>query len=120
MSKVKAFAYIKAPARGNTCLEKQKEAINRYAHTENIEIVRFYQDDDVPCGISEKSALTELLLNLEGNDQGITAVLVEKLDQLARDLSVQAAIVYQLKSEGVRVISAVEGSLWDEQTNPLS
>ena len=120
MSRVKAFAYIKTPGNEDTCPERQKEAINRYANAQNIEIVRFYQDDDVLRGISEKSALTELLLSLEGNDQGITAVLVEKLDQLARDLSVQAAIVCQLKSEGVRVISAMEGSLWDEQTNPLS
>lgn len=69
--------------------------------------------------IFERSTLTELLLNLEGNDQGISAVLVEKLDQMAHDFTVQAAIVCQLKSQGIHVISALEGILWAEHKRHL-
>jgi hypothetical protein len=38
--------------------------------------------------------------------------LVEKMDQLAQDLTVQSAIIWELRSQGFEVISLLEESVW--------
>jgi DNA invertase Pin-like site-specific DNA recombinase len=75
--------------------------------------VRFYQDKGITQDFFEKLAFSELLLDLEGNDQGIRTLLVEKMDQLAQDLTVQSAVICDLRSQGFEVISATEGSVWN-------
>ncbi len=112
MTKFKALAYIKMTANGPTHLEEQEKAMHQYASEQDIEIVRVYKDVGLMKNVFETSTLRELLLNLEGNNQGITALLVEQMDQLAHDLAVQAAFVYQLRFQGVKVISAQEGLVW--------
>ena len=109
MSKTKAFGYIKASGTEENREEKQIAAIKKYANARDIEIVRFYQDKETT---RENCTLSKLLLDLEGNDQGIKMVLVEKLDQLAQDLTVQAAIMWDLKSQGFQVVCAVEDNVW--------
>ena len=118
MSKAKAFGYIKVSGTEDQKAEKQKEAIERFASERDIEIVRIYQDNGWTRTILENSTLATLLLDLEENDQGIKMVMVEKLDQLAQDLTVQAAIMCELKLQGFQVVSALEESLWNFLDQP--
>jgi DNA invertase Pin-like site-specific DNA recombinase len=113
MSRVKAYGYIKLSGRENNSEEKQKDVMMRFANNRNIEIVRFYQDQEMTHNAFGTLALSELLLDLEDNDQGIRTLLVEKLDQLAEDLTVQSAILWDLRSQGYEVISALEDSVWN-------
>jgi DNA invertase Pin-like site-specific DNA recombinase len=112
MSRAKAYGYINFSGTKNNSEEKQKGAINRFADARDIEIVRFYQEKGVTQNVFEKSPLSELLLDFEDNDQGIRTVLVEKMDQLAQDLTVQSAIIWELRSQGFEVISLLEESVW--------
>lgn len=112
MPKVKAYGYINSLETENNTQEKQEHAIKRYATARNIEIVRFYQESLSARNTLRPPALSELLLDLEDNDYGIRTLLVERLDRLARDLTVQSAIVSELRSQGFEVISALEGSLY--------
>ena len=111
MSRFKAYGYINFSETEKNSEEKQKDTIRRYADARDIEIVKFYQDKGPAQEFFEKLALSELLLDLEGNDQGIRTLLVEKMDQLAQDLAVQSAITCDLRSQGFEVISALEGSV---------
>ena len=113
MSKVKAYGYISFSGKEYNSEEKQKDTIRRYADARDIEIVKFYQDKNITPDFFEKVAFSELLLDLEGNDQGIRTLLVEKMDQLAQDLAVQSAIVCDLRSQGFELISALEGRVWN-------
>jgi DNA invertase Pin-like site-specific DNA recombinase len=113
MSRVKAYGYINFSETDKNSEEKQKDTIRQYADARDIEIVRFYQDKGITQEFFEKLALAELLLDLEGNDQGIRTLLVEKMDQLAQDLVVQSAITCDLRSQGIEVISVLEGTVWN-------
>ena len=117
MSGFKAYGYIKLLKAGSDCEEKQRDAINRFANTRGIEVVRFYRENGIRQNIFEKLALSELLLDLEDNDQGIRTVLVEKMDQLAQDLTVQSAIIWELRSQGFEVISALEDNVYDRTSS---
>lgn len=118
MSKVKAYGYIKFSEEENNSEERQKDAIRRYADARDIEIVRFYQEKGITQYVFEKLALSEVLLDLEDNDQGIRTLLVEKMDQLAQDLTVQLSIIWELKSQGFEVISALEDNVWNTVSFP--
>ena len=113
MSRIKAYGYINLSETDKYSEEKQKDTIKRYADARDIEIVRFYQDKGIRQDFFKKLALSEVLLDLEGNDQGIRTLVVEKMDQLAQDLAVQSAIICDLRSQGFEVISAREGSVWN-------
>lgn len=113
MSRIKAYGYINHSEIEKDSEEKQKDTIRQYADARDIEIVRFYQDKGMTKDSFEKLALSELFLDLEGNNQGIRTLLVEKMDQLAQDLAVQSAIICDLRSQGFEVISALEGSVWN-------
>jgi DNA invertase Pin-like site-specific DNA recombinase len=79
----------------------------------DIKAVRFYREKEISHGVFQKPVFSELLLDLEENDQGIRTLLVEKMDQLAQDLTVQSAIIWELRSQGFEVISALEDNVWN-------
>jgi DNA invertase Pin-like site-specific DNA recombinase len=108
MSRLKAYGYIKLLEAENNCEEKQKDAIKGFAEDRDIEVVRFYRENEISQSVFQKLALSELLLDLEDNDEGIRTLLVEKMDQLAKDLTVQSSIIWELRSQGFEVISALE------------
>ena len=113
MSRVKAYGYINSSGTENGANEKQELTIRRYATAQNIKIMRFYREDLTNRNSPVESAFSKLLLDLEGNDQGINILLVENLDHLAQDLTVQSALIWELRSQGCEVISALEGSLYN-------
>ena len=113
MLKVKAFGYLKRLGSGNNGEEEEKDTITRYADVQDIEIVKFYQEKEMARNFCEKFAFSALLFDLENNDQGIKTLFVAKLDHLAQDLTVQSAIIWELRTQGFDVVSAREGSLWN-------
>lgn len=59
--------------------------------------------------INQRPAFTEMLAALHAD--GVRLILIEKLDRLARDLSVQESIIAELKKYNFELISVLEPGL---------
>jgi DNA invertase Pin-like site-specific DNA recombinase len=68
----------------------------------------------VEAGVSgaaeSREQLAKMMVSLEQNHHGVTTVVIERLDRLARDLMVQEAIIRDLKGRGFELVSVHEGS----------
>jgi DNA invertase Pin-like site-specific DNA recombinase len=121
---MKAFAYIRvsdiSQVNGGG-FDRQTAAINKYGRENSIEVVEVFQEEGVSGTLENRPALARLLVSLENNGHGITTVIIEKLDRLARDLMVQEAIIKDFKTKGFTLISALEGPdlLADDPTRKL-
>ena len=109
----KAVSYVRVSGKGQVegdGFARQREAINKYAKANKITVETEYIDSGV-SGTKElenRTGLAALLDRLETN--GITIVLGEKADRLARDLMVSEVILSQFRDIGVSVISADNGT----------
>lgn len=110
---IKAYAYIRVSGQGQVSgdgLERQERAIKRYAEANGFEVVKFFRDEGVSGTVEDRPALASLLVDLEENGHGVKAVIIEKLDRLARDLMVQEAIIRDLQKRGFQLVSVAEGA----------
>lgn len=111
---MKAFAYLRVSGMGQVDgdgFARQSDAIDRYAGTSGLSIVQTFREEGVSGtkDLEQRPALQELLLAIE--DGGVTVVLIERLDRLARDLMVQETILGDLRKRGITVISVTEPDL---------
>lgn len=110
----KAFAYLRVSGRGQIDgdgFTRQIEAIKRYATAHGIKIVRIFREEGVSGAkdLENRPAFVEMMTALHAN--GTKAVLVEKLDRLARDLMVQETIIGDLRKNGFELVSVMEPDL---------
>ena len=111
---IKAFAYLRVSGRGQIegdGFPRQRVAIKTYADAHGMRIVRFFQEEGISgkTDLENRPALQEMLLALHSN--GVTVVIIEKLDRLARDLMVQETIISDLRKNGFEIISVAEPDL---------
>jgi len=109
---MKAFGYIRVSGSGQVNgggFDRQLNNIHKYAKDNSIDVVEVFQEEGVSGTLENRPALARLMVNLEQNGHGITTVIIEKLDRLARDLMVQEAIIRDLKSRGFDLVSTTEG-----------
>src|ERR1035438_5139146 len=110
----KAHAYLRVSGKGQVegdGFTRQLKAIREYAAAHDTKIVNVYREMGV-SGTKESAdrpAWSELMTALHSN--GVKAVIVEKLDRLARDLMVQETIVADLKKHGFELVSVAEPDL---------
>ena len=110
----KAFAYLRVSGKGQLRGDgyaRQLDAINRYAKTNDIKVVRTFKDGGVSGTkeLNERPAFMRMLAALHAN--GVRLILVERLDRLARDLFVQESILAELRKHGFTLISVEEPDL---------
>lgn len=88
---------------------RQREAVERYARANDIQIVEEFRDEGVSGKIElqNRPGLGALLSRLETN--GVKLVIVEISDRLARDVVVNELIIREFQKLGVTVISASGG-----------
>lgn len=119
----KAYGYIRVSGKGQITgdgFTRQEKSIQEYAKANNIEIVKIYKEEGVSGTLSNRPALTELMVDLEQNGHDIKTVIIERIDRLARDLMIQETILDDLKKNGVSVISVTDGDLLkDDPTRKL-
>ena len=111
---MKAFAYLRVSSQGQVSgdgFDRQREAIRSYAAAAQIEIAGWYEESGVSGTIetTDRPAWNAMLAKLHSN--GTRAVLVERLDRLARDLMVQEQGIATLRRGGFTLISATEPDL---------
>ena len=109
---IKAFGYLRVSGKAQVDgdgFPRQREAIASFALAAGIEIVREFQENAV-TGKTEwddRPAWMEMMLSLNG----VTTIIIERLDRLARDLMVQEHIIADLKQRKITLISTAEPDL---------
>lgn len=121
----RAFAYLRVStaeqATNGNGLQVQTDAIRHYCAEHGVDLAAIYRDEGVSGsnGLDDRQGLAEALAALEAGRAG--ALIVYRLDRLARDLGLQETILARLKRKGIAVISATEDvdSLSDDPTRTL-
>jgi DNA invertase Pin-like site-specific DNA recombinase len=118
-----AFAYLRVSGKGQLDgdgFSRQREAIEQYAKANDIEIVQTFEEEGVSgkTDLENRPALTDLIASLDVS--GTRLVLVERLDRLARFLTVQESILQDLKRKQFDLVSVTEPDLCsDDPTRTL-
>ena len=110
----KAFAYLRVSSKGQIegdGFTRQSVAIKKYAAANEIKVVKEFREQGVSGTIEtmDRLAWAEMLALLHSN--GVKAVIVERLDRLARDLMVQEAAIADLRKHGFELVSVYEPDL---------
>lgn len=119
---MKAAAYVRVSTQDQAGedrygLAAQREAIENHARLNGIEIVCWYSDDGISGATLERPALRRLLSAApEGK---FSAVVVAKLDRVARDLMAQLYIEKELLKHDIEVLSAAEPFRGQDPANVL-
>lgn len=97
---------------------RQREACAAYAATHGIEIVGEYRDEAC-SGCTEADAregFGAMIERISGN--GVTVVLVERADRLARTMNICETLVATIRKLGVRVIDVCSGNDLTDDSDP--
>lgn len=110
---MKVFAYLRVSSIGQTQgdgYDRQLEACETYAKANGHEIVEVFRESITgKSELEDRPALSELFAALE--EDGPKAVMIEKVDRLARDLMVQESIIGDMQKRGYLLISVAEPDL---------
>lgn len=89
---------------------RQKEKIEKYAASNGLTIVGWYQESITgKSDLENRPELVRLMTALDDNVARI--VIIEKLDRMARSILVQESILGDFKKKGFEVISCCEPDL---------
>lgn len=118
---MKAVSYLRVSGKGQIegdGFPRQREAVQRYAKTNGIEIAKEFRDEGVSgtTDLENREGLAALIDRIESN--GIRVVLVENATRLARDLMVGEVILGQLRDLGVEVYDASGNELTGGDGDP--
>lgn len=93
-------------------IDLQRQALKEYADAKGYELVKIFEDEGVSGGLEDRAGLAELFSFLEDKEnKGTEAVLIFKLDRLARDLYIQEHLIKKLEALSVGLISTKEADL---------
>ena len=109
-----AFAYLRVSSQGQIDgdgFDRQRKVITEYARSAGITITAWFEERGVSGTLenADRPAWSEMLLRLHSN--GTKAVIVERLDRLARDLMVQERAIATLRKDGFELLSVAEPDL---------
>ncbi|NLE05894.1 MAG: recombinase family protein [Crenarchaeota archaeon] len=90
-------------------IEIQVNAIKEYGIKNSLEIVQVFRDEGVSGSLSNRPGLSAMFDFIEQNK--IDAVVIWKLDRIARDLYIQEMILKKLADANVRILSLKENDL---------
>lgn len=100
--------------------ERQRESIARFctAHKLNL-IYEAFESVSGTTDAMEREAFSEMieLIDIRKCSTPIEAVVVERMDRLARDLIVSEVLLTELRKRGVKVFCADQGVLLDVASN---
>ncbi len=116
---MKAIAYCRVSTENQKeegTIDLQREAIKEYCRREGIELLGFFEDEGVSGGLENRPGLAELFNYLENGGEA-EAVIIYKLDRLARDLYIQEHLIKKLESLKVKLISTKEPDL--DSSDPM-
>jgi DNA invertase Pin-like site-specific DNA recombinase len=109
---IKAYGYLRVSGTGQVegdGFDRQREVISGFADQAGIVIPRFYEERGVSGtkGEADRPAFQEMLTVILSN--GVRAVIVERLDRLAREYMVQEQLLVYLAAKGITLWNASTG-----------
>ena len=109
---IKAYGYLRVSGTGQVegdGFDRQREVISGFADQVGIVIPRFYEERGVSGtkGEADRPAFQEMLTAILSN--GVRAVIVERLDRLAREYMVQEQLLVYLAAKGITLWNASTG-----------
>lgn len=118
----KAVAYLRVSTDGQIGedrfgLAMQKEDIIKYSKANNIGIIHFYIEEGVSGSKLDRPELNAIIKEAEKKE--FNAVIVAKLDRIARDLMAQLWIEKELLKHNIEIISVAEPMRADDSTGKL-
>jgi DNA invertase Pin-like site-specific DNA recombinase len=99
-------------------LEVQEDAIKAYCKANRVRLVDVLRDEGISGsnGLESRVGLAEALVRLKAGEA--SALVVYRMDRLARDLILQETLVERLRNEGTPVRSASEPDLDTNTDDP--
>ena len=121
MPKTQAVSYVRVSGGGQVRGDgpaRQRRAIQRYASTHKIAVIEEFADLGVSGAteLADRPGLAALLDRVEHN--GVSLVLVERADRLARDLMIQEVTIDAFTRAGVRVVTSEGVDLTTDDGDP--
>lgn len=106
------FGYLRVSGRGQVegdGPERQRQAIKSFCETHRLVYASEFFEEGV-SGTVEGMERPRFAFMVEGNPE---AIIVERMDRLARDLMVQEFLLAECRKRGIKVYSADQGALID-------
>jgi len=116
---MKVIAYCRVSTdnqREEGTVNLQVDSIKEFCQKHSYELVSEFKDEGISGGLENRPALAEMFSFLENNKE-ITAVVIWKLDRLARDLYIQEHLIKKLESLKIKLISTKEVDL--DSSDPM-
>jgi len=96
----------------------QVDAISEFCEKKNLNLLQTFKDEGVSGGLESRPALADLFNFLESKaGKMVSAVVIWKLDRLARDLYIQEHLIKKLEQLGKQLISTKEPDL--DSSDPM-
>jgi DNA invertase Pin-like site-specific DNA recombinase len=94
--------------------QRQEDAIRKFCEAHKVNLAVTYLEAGVSGTVEamDREAFAAMVAYIE-NKKDISAVVVERLDRLARDLMVSEILLTELRKRGIKVFSADQGALID-------
>jgi DNA invertase Pin-like site-specific DNA recombinase len=109
---VKAFGYLRVSGLtqvdGNG-LDRQEEVIQSFADANGYEIAGWFREEGVSGTKGEEDRPAFMRMVTEILRDGVTTVIVESLDRLAREYRIQEQLLIYLVAKGIDLIAANTG-----------
>jgi DNA invertase Pin-like site-specific DNA recombinase len=114
MARQRVIGYLRVSTeeqRHGAGLEVQEQAIRAYCRENQLRLVDVLADEGVSGsnGLDSRLGLAEVLARMERGEA--SAVIVYRLDRLARDLLLQETTVARLRQQGLSVLSVTEADI---------
>jgi len=108
---MKAIIYCRVSSKEQvegTSLESQELACREYANRTQIEVLRVFVEKGESAKFADRTQLLELMEFCQDRGNGVTSLLVWKVDRLARNVGDHFNIKAILLKQGVQVVSVTE------------
>jgi len=114
MARQRVFGYLRVStdeqAQHGNGLDVQEAAIRDYCKAQNLRLVAMFSDEGISGsnGLDSRRGLARAIAGVEAGES--SAIVVHKLDRLARDLQLQETTISMLQAAGAAVVSVSEPS----------
>lgn len=121
------FAYIRVSGKGQVDgdgYDRQAEKINAFCNLHNLDSYGVHYEAAVSGTVEAMSrpAFLKMLEQIDASNKTehpIQAIVVERMDRLARDLMVSEFLLRECRERGIKVFSADQGQLLDMASNDV-
>ena len=114
MKHKEAYGYLRVSTKGQAKegkngYKRQKEVIDSFAKNTGLKIVRYYKEPVSGCkNGDERPAFMEMVDTILRHN-GVSCIVIEGMDRLARELMIQEQLISYLASKGIELYSANTG-----------